>query len=57
MNGTNVDDATKRKHVVPDDGCVHVMNADCWCRPEPMEEYPLIYVHVPHAPGSNVVLH
>lgn len=48
-------DSTKRQHVVPEDGHKHVHSADCWCRPEPMEELPLIWVHNPYRVGSALL--
>lgn len=48
-------DTTKRQHVVPEDGHKHTHSADCWCKPEPMEDLPLIYVHNPYQQGSALL--
>lgn len=50
-----VADTTQRKHYIPDDGHDHVRSADCWCRPEAVDQEQLFYVHNPWEQGHALL--
>jgi hypothetical protein len=48
----------KLQHLVPSDGCVHVVAKACWCEPVGLDGAPWIMMHAPHPGwrGGSMVL-